>query len=130
MTNNVVQLRPPRPCVESQYQKYPLPFFDGYTLRTWNVTPTGDFAADVATGRRYAIEFLKSCDGTVGWVSLLPQIVVGMVGAGPHATFANGDCKVDGIVLGFASVLGRALCGLAMVVPMPEIVAMLENSPE
>jgi hypothetical protein len=86
---------PPR----SQFEKYPLPFFDRDGLSTWAVEPSGDYAADVATGRRYAWEFLRSCDGTAGWARLSPAIVQDMIRGGSN----------DGIVTGFASALGEAV---------------------
>jgi hypothetical protein len=104
---NVVPIRPP---VRSQYEKYPLPFFNADALSTWHVKPTSDYAADCETGRHYAIEFLKSCDGTVGWCTLLPQIVADMIRAGTSGTFADGSPKINGVVIGFASAIGRALC--------------------
>src|SRR5438128_11486800 len=50
------------------------------------------------TGRRYGIELLNSCDGTVGWTSLLP-IVADMIRAGTNGAFADGHPKVNGIVI-------------------------------
>jgi hypothetical protein len=131
MTGTIVQLdtyrRPPRPRVGSQYARYPLPFFNADVLSTWHVKPTGDYAADCATGRRYAIEFLKSCDGTVGWVSLLPAIMADMICAGTSGAWANGDPRVDGVVIGFASVIGRALCILSMTTPSNIALLMEEH---
>jgi hypothetical protein len=74
------------------------------------VTPTGDYGADCATGQRYAIEFLESCDGTHGWSSLLQNIVADVICAGPAGTYANGKPKTNGIVIGFMGVIGRAMC--------------------
>ena len=53
--------RQKKPCLKSQYERYPLPFFraTGRVRLTWNVVPSGDFWADHATGEGYAIEFLK-----------------------------------------------------------------------
>ena len=89
--SNVVRLKgylaPPRPRRQrqkSQYERYPMPFFNRKTRCTWDVKPTGDYFADCETGKAYALEFLKSCDGTVGWTSLLPQIASDMISAGPQ----------------------------------------------
>ena len=49
-------------------------------------------------------------DGTVGWSTLLPQIVANMIRAGTSGTFADGRPKINGVVIGFASAIGRALC--------------------
>ena len=46
-----------RQRVPSQYQRYDLPFFDRKALKVWAVQPSGDFAADDALGKRYALEF-------------------------------------------------------------------------
>ena len=102
---NVVPIRPP----VSQYELYPLEFFNAAAHSTWNVEPTGDYSADFKTGHRYAIEFLKSCDSTAGWASLLPAIVADMVRAGTSGTFADGHPKVNGVVIGFMSVVGARL---------------------
>jgi hypothetical protein len=108
--SNVVQIKdflpPPQ---RSLYELYPLPFFNRDKLSTWDVTPTGDYAADCETGRRYAVELLKTYDGSIGWSSLLGQIVADMIRAGPAGTFANGEPKAGGIVIGFMSIIGRAL---------------------
>jgi hypothetical protein len=93
---------PAPPPQRSQYELYPMPFFDRDAGSTWRVTPTGDYAADVETGRRYGWAFLRSCDGTVGWAALLPAIVADMVRAG----------QVNGIVVGFMGVVGRMLAAV------------------
>jgi hypothetical protein len=104
---SVVQISDYLPQQQSQYERYPLPFFN--RDNTWDVTPSGDYAADCATGARYAREFLRSCDGTAGWASLLAHIVADMIRAGTNGTFADGHPKVDGIAIGFMSVIGRAV---------------------
>ena len=71
--------------------------------------PTGCYGADCDTGRAYAIEFLQTCDGTAGWASLLAQITADMIRAGTHGAFADGRQKVNGVVIGFMSTIGRAL---------------------
>jgi hypothetical protein len=94
--------RPPRQ--KSQYELYPLPFFNADAASgpcTWDVIPTGDYGADCETGHRYAIEFLKSCDGSAGWSSLLQSIVADMIRAGPN--------EANGIVIGFMGVIGRTI---------------------
>ena len=67
------------PPQKSLYERYPLPFFNRDKLCTWDVTPSGDYSDDCKTGTAYAVEFLKSCDGTFGWSSLLAQIVAEIV---------------------------------------------------
>jgi hypothetical protein len=116
--SNVVQFKdylPPRPRQQrrkrqkSQYELYPLPFFNRKTRCTWDVKPTGDYVADCKTGNDYGLQFLKSCDGTVGWTSLLAQIVSDMIKAGPQGTtFADGSQNPGGLVIGFMSVIGKA----------------------
>ena len=124
----VVQLnsyRPaPRQRPRSQYDLYPLPFFNAAAHSTWDVEPTGDYGADCQTGHRYALEFLKSCDGTVGWASLLPAIVADMVRAGTSGTFADGHPKVNGVVIGFMSVIGKVA---TIAWAMPDLVTLLED---
>jgi hypothetical protein len=116
--SNVVRikdyLQPPPPRQKSQYELYPLPFFKAAKRRgsggcTWHVTPTGSYSADYEIGRAYAIEFLKSCDGTVGWSTLLISIVNEMIIAGPRGKQGNGDPTSDGIVKGFMRTIGEAL---------------------
>lgn len=115
--SNVVRLKgylaPPRPRRQrqkSQYERYPMPFFNRKTRCTWDVKPTGDYFADCETGKAYALEFLKSCDGTVGWTSLLPQIASDMISAGPQEPpLPGGFQNPGGIVIGFMGVIGKAL---------------------
>jgi len=45
----------------------------------------------------------------VGWSSLLAAIVGDMIRAGPSGTFADGTEKIDGVVVGFMSTIGKAL---------------------
>lgn len=111
--NKVVQLfdhREPQvksPQVKSQYERYPLPFFDAARLSTWAVKPTGRSSEDL--GRAYAAEFLKSCDCTEGWRTLLAVIVGDMIRAGSSGNFADGTAKIDGVVIGFMSMISEAL---------------------
>jgi hypothetical protein len=93
----------------TQYDKYPLPFFDKKNRLTWSVKPTGDYFADCETGRSYARQFLASCDGTDGWASLLYQIVSGIVRTGPEKRWKDGGVACGGIVVGFMGEIGRAL---------------------
>src|ERR1700716_3910594 len=64
---------------QSQYERYPLPFFkagdSGSGGCTWHVTPTGDYTADLKTGKQYGIQFVRTYDGTIGWATLLSCIV-------------------------------------------------------
>ncbi len=107
---NVVRLNDYRPKQKSQYELYPLPFFNAEKLCTWDVRPTANYFADCRTGSNYAIEFLKSCDGTVGWMTLLGEIVADMIRAGLRGpTFHDGTHSVDGLVVGFMRVLGDEL---------------------
>lgn len=111
--SNVVRLSDYRePPQKSLYELYPLPFFNRDKLCTWDVTPSGDYSDDCKTGRAYAVKFLKSCDGTFGWSSLLAQICAAMIRAGPIGTYANGEPKAGGIVIGFMSTIGQALCAI------------------
>jgi hypothetical protein len=70
--------------------------------------PSGDYAVDLRTGRRLAIEFLRSNDKTYGWANLLPQIVGDMICAGPFGAFADGHLEVNGVVIGFMQVIAAA----------------------
>ena len=83
------------------YELYPLPFFNRRSANgnpsTWDVKPTGDYAVDWETGRQYALEFLRTCDGTIGWGMLLSSIVADMIRAGPDGAFADGYPKINGI---------------------------------
>jgi hypothetical protein len=99
-----------RAKVKSQYDKHQLPFFDKASLSTWSVKPTGNYSADCQTGHAYALEFLRSCDRTVGWTSLLGQMVTDMIGAGPVETWPNGRAKASGLVIGFMRTISQALC--------------------
>lgn len=95
----------------SQFDLYRLPFFDkdaAIDTRCWTVTPTGNYTDDCDTGAAYAIEFLRSCDGTNGWRSLLAGIVTSMICAAPRRSGQNAR-KADGIVVGFMSTIGAAL---------------------
>jgi hypothetical protein len=109
MSANVVQLRDHQePKQRSMYDLYPLPFFNGETRSTWDVSPTGDYGADCEKGRTYAIEFLKTCDGSLGWSTLLSHIVSCMVGAG-CTRWPDGHPKTNGIVIGFVGTIGKYL---------------------
>ena len=71
------------------------------------MTPTGNYWDDCETGKIYAVEFLKSCDGTVGWSSLLTQIVADMIRAGPDGSWSDGGVRLNGVVVGFMSTIGK-----------------------
>jgi hypothetical protein len=92
--------RPKRRKQKSLYELYPMPFFNRKKRCTWDISPTGNYAADCETGKAFAIEFLKSCDKTNGWASLMASITSDMIRAGGERS---------GIVVGFMSVIGRAL---------------------
>jgi hypothetical protein len=115
--NNVIPFpgcyeKPPsrrRSKTKSQYELYPLPFFAAKARSTWAVEPSGNYTADYATGKAYALEFLRSCDGTVGWSSLLAKIVGDMIGVGPSGRWPDGAPRINGIVIGFMSTIGTVL---------------------
>ena len=118
--NNVVRIKdylpPPPPRQKrqkSQYELYRLPFFNANAHCTWQVKPSGNYFDDCETGRAYAIEFLRSCDGTVGWSSLLTEIVKDMIGAGPVGTWPDGGVRINGVVVGFIGTIGNQLCMVA-----------------
>lgn len=93
----------------SQFELYPLPFFDRnapHETRCWTVTPTGNYSDDCDTGAAYAIEFLRSCDGTYGWKSLMANIVMSMIRGGQQP---NVEPEQSGIIIGFMSTIGMAL---------------------
>jgi hypothetical protein len=120
LPSNVVRiadyLPPPPPRrkrQKSQYELYPLPFFNakiGVAGCTWDVKPSGNYGDDCKTGEAYAIEFLKSCDGTNGWASLLTAIVRDMIGAGSAGTWPDGGVRINGVVVGFMGTIGQVLC--------------------
>jgi hypothetical protein len=116
LPGNIVRIKdylPPKPAKQkSQYHRYRLPFFNKKARCAWDVTPTGNYAADCETGRAYAVAFLKSCDASIGWSSLLSNIVADMIRAGTNGTFSDGHPKINGVVVGFMSEIGRALTHL------------------
>ena len=81
-----------RPKQKSQYELYPLPFFNGKDHCASDVKPTGDYAADCETDEAYAIEFVKTCDKNYGWASLMQSITSDMIRAG----------STNGIVIGWS----------------------------
>jgi len=84
----------------SKLEKYPMPFFDPTTDRTWVVQPTGDYTADCKTGMTYDLQFLAACDFSSQWKSLFPVIVADMILAGPSS--------VSGVMVGFLDVIAVA----------------------
>jgi hypothetical protein len=117
-SGKVVQLsdyREPKPVrtkVLPFHKKYPMPFFKRRKrggINTWSVVPTGIYSVDYETGAGYAIEFLKSCDKTYGWQSLLSCIVDDMIIAGTSGEFPDGTPKVNGVVVGFMTIIGCAV---------------------
>jgi hypothetical protein len=103
---NIVQLAdyrtPPskRKKGESVYELYPMPFFNVRKRCLWDVAPTGNYTADCETGHAFAIEFLKSCDGTWAWAALVRWIIMDMIKAGP---------ETNGIIIGFMGPIGEVL---------------------
>jgi hypothetical protein len=110
--SNVVRLRnraPRRQKGKSQWERYPLPFFNRQKRSLWNVAPTGNYETDCKTGREYAIKFLESCDGTPCWAHLLPHIVGDMIRAGPVDKDGQGGSYPGGIVVAFMLTIGFEL---------------------
>jgi len=102
----------------SQYERYPLPFFDGERHLTWAARPTGRYDEDCETGHAFAIEFLKSNDGTNGWAALLGSIVTDMINAGPMPErWGDGTPHANGLVIGFMRVIGITLCASRRLTP-------------
>jgi hypothetical protein len=107
--------KPKRSRVAPFYRTYPMPFFARASRKNntppsfWMVKPTGSYGKDCKKGEALAIKFLSSCDGTYGWLALLPAIVTDMIEAGPREeTWPNGKPKTNGIVIGFMSVISKA----------------------
>jgi hypothetical protein len=48
-------------------------------------------AAPARINGRYAHDFLRSCDGTIGWSAVLGWTVADMIHAGLYGTYANGE---------------------------------------
>ena len=116
--SDVVQLsdyRKPPPKLDrgkrekSKYELYPLPFFDAEAKNVWCVRSTGNYVKDCEIGREYGYEFLKSCDGSNGWRTLLSDIVGDMTRAGPSGRYPDGRPRINGIVIGFMTVIGGAV---------------------
>jgi hypothetical protein len=80
---------------KSQYELYPSLFFNRKDRCTWDVKPTGNYTADCEMGLAYAIEFLKTCDKTNGWASLLQSITADMIRAGYTDRSAAGNRQVN-----------------------------------
>src|SRR5436309_36224 len=58
---------PPRKKCKSQYDLYPMPFFNKKRRCTWDVKPSGDYGLDFKTGQSFAIEFLRTSNHSCGW---------------------------------------------------------------
>jgi len=89
-----------------------MPFFKprkSSGINAWKVSPSGDYGEDCKMGSAFAIQFLKSCDKTYGWQSLLQCIVADMMREGTDGEFPNGFPTVNGVVIGFMSVIGSAV---------------------
>ena len=91
------------------FDKYRMPFFDAknMTNRFWNIKPTGDYATDCMLGEHYAVRFLNSCDGTVGWAHVLACIVHDMIQRGPERIRKNGSGAPGGVVIGFMGTVSK-----------------------
>jgi hypothetical protein len=110
--SNVVRLRKRaarRQKDKSQWERYPLPFFNLKKRSLWNVAPTGNYDTDCKTGSAYAMKFLESCDGSSCWAHLLLQIVSDMIRAGPVDKDATDAGYPGGIVVGFMLTIGFEL---------------------
>jgi hypothetical protein len=96
---------------KSVFELYPLPFLkhDSKGGRMWNVKPTGDYEVDCEIGSAYARALLKTADGTVGWSVFFGWIIADMIRAGTEGVPGNKEPKINGIVIGFNSVIGEAL---------------------
>jgi hypothetical protein len=114
---HIKRKRPRRARVKSVFELYPMPFFNfdrRAQRRFWAVTPTGDYWADCKTGHHYGIEFLRSCDGTVGWSALVRWILLDIARAGSDdGAWPDGGLKSNGIVIGFLGVISDAVTGFA-----------------
>jgi len=106
--STIVQIsdyRPPvskRAKVQPFHKKYPMPFFKprkSSGINAWKVSPSGDYGEDCKMGSAFAIQFLKSCDKTYGWQSLLQCIVADMIREGTDGEFPNGFPTVNGDTL-------------------------------
>jgi hypothetical protein len=101
----------------SQYDLYPMPFFNADRRCTWDIKPTGDYGVDCETGREYAVRFLESCDGSIGWSSIVGQIAADMVLAGAQGSLRHdGSHRADGVVIGFMGTIGSVLAACMPVV--------------
>jgi hypothetical protein len=100
----------------SQYDLYPMPFFNADRRCTWDIKPTGNYGVDCETGKEYAVRFLESCDGTIGWSSIVGQIAADMILAGPDHADARGRSGVNGVVIGFMGTVGSVLAACMPVV--------------
>jgi hypothetical protein len=58
---------------------------------------------------------------------LLPVIVADMIRAGTSGTWGNGQPTVNGVVIGFMAVIGRAVTILCMTATIPNIVTPMED---
>ena len=116
--------RAPKPTdkVQSVYDKYALPFFDGEHRSAWSVKPTGRYSDDCETGHAYGLQFLRTCDGTYGWAVILGQIVSDMIGVGPIERHPDGSASAGGLVIGFMTTISRALCSVD-----PAILTLVED---
>ena len=107
--NSITSKPNKRPAEQSQWDKYPLPFLDKAQRLCWNAKPSQDRSADFDRGRGFARQFLASCDGTVGWETLLGQIVCDMVRMGPAVQWKDGGVNCGSVVGGFFREISRHL---------------------
>ncbi|MGM5020215.1 hypothetical protein [Tardiphaga sp. 367_B4_N1_1] len=75
----------------------------------WNVTPTGDYATDLETGRAYARDFLPLLTFNAG-ASSLATIISDMAKAGRDPEKNPKDWRgIDNVALGFMMQIGDSL---------------------
>ncbi|SNS36778.1 hypothetical protein SAMN05216374_1002 [Tardiphaga sp. OK246] len=107
--------KPRRKAKDSELQQLrdALPFFKNgqgaEPTSWWNVTPTGDYATDLATGQAYARDFLPMLMFNAG-ASSLATIISDMAKAGrdPGKT-PKTSRGIDNIALGFMMQIGDCL---------------------
>lgn len=98
---------------KSFYQIYRLPIFNHRKRCAWNVKPSGDYAKDCRKGHALGLRFLETCDGSLGWASVMGPIIGDMIRRGPSGYRKDGTPQIDGMVIGFALAIGEALCDRA-----------------
>jgi hypothetical protein len=96
----------------------------------WNVTPTGDYATDLATGRGYARDFMPMLMFNAG-ASALGTIISDMAMAGRDQAKNPKEWRgIDNVALGFmmqigdslqSAVVGLAIAGTAIKQPETDL---------